>query len=907
MKFPSGPLISSSLLFSLEGASWVLSNSSVSLPCSVPGDLITDLAANHIFPGGADPLFGGNSKGPAIYNAGTWTYTTVFNPPPQLRYLVLEGAKMASLIYINGILIGNTTSQFLRYVFDVSNLLLGGANNLSIAFPPHEHPLNAEQRWMGCSGGWDWAPYVQFPAHYWSKGVWKTVYLIADGPAIEHVAPRVFYAGAYPQVPLTDATHGGFTVNVTVHFLSPASTPGTLSVGGGWSGGGPVTLPLTLPAGASSTSVALTAGAGTVALWWPAQTPGAQALYFINVSFTPAGAGAPISASRRVGFRTLALVTGNDLNPAALAGGDGSSNWTVRFKVNGADVLARGGNLVPMEVLEARNSEAAHARLVTSAVEGGFNMVRINGIGIYSLAAFYDAADAAGLLIYHDLAYAKWIGGPPPSVTQTGELLHNLRSLASHPSIAVWDACNECGGGGLYASFLMSTTAEEDPSRPVWPASPSRGWASGVDTLWGLPNGSPLGLRPRVAAPAPAVVAQHREGGALPCEQTVGYEAHGGYLHGSGFRAANSGPSLEPFALDLPATLGNATAIGANVCPGGFFSEFGASVPSSFESMAGTLAEGDWGLHTAGMSLRNYASDNFVVAASNDTWPAAFAATGRWAFSRQLYFAMLSQALVMKREIAYRRARNVFGVLFWQLNEIWFVPRRITAAPREKQITPPPLHHPYALCRPGRRGAGAPSSTAPQRHPGRCWAGAGSPSTIGSGATSSGTPLSPRATTGACFSAATTPLPSPRAPCCCRRRCCTSRRARWCAWARGLLPGRGRGRLCVAVRRQRGAPAPRARGVPPMGHRPRRCGLRRGGRRLRGRPGGARRRYGRPYRGKLRAVCAALRAASRAAQRHRARERGRAPRGPHAPHPHFAHCRRGGAACGAHHGGAGAF
>lgn len=159
LKFPSEPLIASSSLFSLEGSSWVLSNGSVSLPCNVPGDLITDLAANHtLFPGGADPLFGENSKGPAIYNAGTWSYTTVFNPPfPKLRYLVLEGVKMASFVSLNGKSVGNTTSQFLRYVFDVSNALLDGANNLSIAFPPHEHPLNAEQRWMGCSGGWDWA------------------------------------------------------------------------------------------------------------------------------------------------------------------------------------------------------------------------------------------------------------------------------------------------------------------------------------------------------------------------------------------------------------------------------------------------------------------------------------------------------------------------------------------------------------------------------------------------------------------------------------------------------------------------------------------------------------------------------------------------------------------------------
>ena len=42
------------------------------------------------------------------------------------------------------------------------------------------------------------------------------------------------------------------------------------------------------------------------------------------------------------------------------------------------------------------------------------------------------------------------------------------------------------------ASFVMTTVAEEDPSRPPWPSSPSPGWTSGVDRLTALPNGRAL-------------------------------------------------------------------------------------------------------------------------------------------------------------------------------------------------------------------------------------------------------------------------------------------------------------------------------------------------------------------------------------------------------------------------------
>lgn len=75
-----------------------------------------------------------------------------------------------------------------------------------------------------------------------------------------------------------------------------------------------------------------------------------------------------------------------------------------------------------------------------------------------------------------------------------------VRRLAPHPAVAVYDGCNECGGQGIYASFVMTTVAEEDPSRPPWPSSPSPGWVSGVDRLTSLPNGLPL--TPTVAADA---------------------------------------------------------------------------------------------------------------------------------------------------------------------------------------------------------------------------------------------------------------------------------------------------------------------------------------------------------------------------------------------------------------------
>jgi hypothetical protein len=329
-----------------------------------------------------------------------------------------------------------------------------------------------------------------------SKGMWKSVYLSAvpnGGAAITQLVPLTYYNGAYPTAPLTDATHAGFTLKVRAHMWAPAAVSGSVTVAGSW-GGASSPTPVSLPAGESNATVSLVAGPGSVKLWWPNGLPGLlQNLYTVSAVFTPAAPAAPAAAAQRnLGFRVFTLVTGNDTDPSTLQGKDGSGFFTMRFKVNGANIWSRGGNMIPMEEMEGRMSGEAHRQLVRSAVDAGMNTFRLWGGGMYLPPAWYDACDEYGMLIYHDQMFAQGNHGPTGSATEAAEIRHVVRGLSHHPSVAVWDGCNECNGQGLYASFVMTTVAEEDTSRAIWPSCPSGGWKSGVDTLWGLPNGNPF-------------------------------------------------------------------------------------------------------------------------------------------------------------------------------------------------------------------------------------------------------------------------------------------------------------------------------------------------------------------------------------------------------------------------------
>lgn len=382
--------------------------------------------------------------------------------------------------------VGQTTDQFLRYEFPLGgSMLQAGDNTLTVEFDPS---IDCKGRWMACTGGWDWAPYTttsSFGVPTFTKGIWRSVYLAeVSTVAIEHVVPQTTYLGAYPTAPLSEGTHGGFKVDVKAHLWAPAATKGTLTVVGSW--GQTASAAVTVPKGNSSSTVTITAAAADIKLWWPAGH-GAQPLYNVTVSFAPAAvaaatphtatAAAAISATRRIGFRMFAVVTGDDTNPEWVknnTNGDGTATLGMYWRINGAAILSKGANMIPMEELEGRMAEDAHYQLVVNAVEGGMNTLRVWGGGIFLPRAWYDACDELGIMVYHDMQYAQGGHAPASTATQDAELRHNIRRLANHASIVMWDGCNECHvvigtNTGIYATFVMTVVSEEDASRPVWP------------------------------------------------------------------------------------------------------------------------------------------------------------------------------------------------------------------------------------------------------------------------------------------------------------------------------------------------------------------------------------------------------------------------------------------------------
>jgi hypothetical protein len=145
----------------------------------VPGDLLTDLMRAGLI---QDPYFNrnwltqrhvwmGSPRNPDDrQRRRTWIYSTQFNLPDHLNdnyLLVAESIKMGARVELNGVLLGTATNQFRRYIFNLTpEALLRGLSlsngqrrhDLKIVFDPD---ISTDGRFMACSGGWDWAPYVE--------------------------------------------------------------------------------------------------------------------------------------------------------------------------------------------------------------------------------------------------------------------------------------------------------------------------------------------------------------------------------------------------------------------------------------------------------------------------------------------------------------------------------------------------------------------------------------------------------------------------------------------------------------------------------------------------------------------------------------------------------------------------
>ena len=218
--------------------------------------------------------------------------------------------------------------------------------------------------------GWDFAP------HFMPLGVQGPITLRGFNQLfITDVTTRQTRAQDLPpqQRAQWGLAAGDVLLNVTA-FLRPAphNTSGTLTVA---IAGQTATVPVAFPAPPAglgdfvySASVLLPVPSPT--LWWP-HTHGVPYLYNLTVTFngSQTGNAGLQTVRRRVGFRTIRVVREKT--------GD-SPGLSFQFMVNDVKVFMKGANLTPLDPFRFRVTDANVSRILQSAVDANFNMLRVS-------------------------------------------------------------------------------------------------------------------------------------------------------------------------------------------------------------------------------------------------------------------------------------------------------------------------------------------------------------------------------------------------------------------------------------------------------------------------------------------------------------------------------------------------
>jgi beta-mannosidase len=429
------------------------------------------------------------------------TFSLRFDAPPATEgeevVLACDGIATVFEVVLNGVVVAEGSSMFAPHTADVGALLREEGNDLEIRCRAlsdvlAEQPKRPRQRWrtkvvenggalrfvrtaiIGRAPGFAPGPPI--------VGPWRPVWLVRRrGIVVDDIVLR----------PRLDGDDGVLAISAR---LRGTWLPDHVEADGGGQLRGAI-LPAQVEAFVGPEHASLTVGPDglvhgevrvrDVERWWP-HTHGAPALYDVALVLDGGAQRVDLGAT---GFRALSPGPGFDADRDALA-----------LAVNDVPVFARGAVWTPVPEEEV----VATLRTLRDA---GINLIRIPGIGVPETAAFHDACDRLGLLVWQDFSFAN-LDYPIEDGVFRAKVEDEARALlaqvAGRPSLAVLCGNSEVeqqaamfgvdpalGRGELFGVLLPQLARAASAEVPYVPSAPCGGAmpfhpGSGVANYFGV-------------------------------------------------------------------------------------------------------------------------------------------------------------------------------------------------------------------------------------------------------------------------------------------------------------------------------------------------------------------------------------------------------------------------------------
>ena len=399
------------------GGAWRMTGGGFDVAGTVPGSVYSFLLAAGKM---KDPFYRENEVEALSLMENDYVFSRRFSlEKGQARHLLCcDGLDTLCRVELNGKTVAETKNMHRRYVWDVTDQLLDGENEIALTFfSPTAYcreqqaktpTFGCKQAYPGfphlrkshCMMGWDWGPVLP------DAGIWRDIYLLTDDGARitdcrviqRHEAGRVF-------------------LTASVKTEKPCALSATLTD----PDGNAVPIPVN-----EETEVA------SPRLWWP-NGLGEQALYTVSVRAASPEGGTDV-VEKRVGLRTLELVREKDA-------------WGESYyhRVNGVPFFAMGADYIPEDAILSRITRERTKRLLSRGRASHFNALRVWGGGFYPNDFFFDLCDEMGIVVFLDLMTACCMVPATEEMhaEMEEEARDNLLRVRHHACIALISGNNE--------------------------------------------------------------------------------------------------------------------------------------------------------------------------------------------------------------------------------------------------------------------------------------------------------------------------------------------------------------------------------------------------------------------------------------------------------------------------------
>jgi len=463
------------------------------LPATVPGAIQYDLmAAGRL----ENPLASRQAAANAAWvPQSDWLYRCRFTvealPLSAQAVLEFDGVDTFAQVWLNGVLLGTTGNMFRPYAFSIDSALLReGENTLLVHVKAHRRVVSRQYP--------DTARIAvsSNPIAHQERSVirryqrsYNTSLLNLGENVIGIGIPGAVRLRFYPPVYLADA----YAVTESLGEDGKASLRVHVEIGGLKEESKRLACAVTLyeagqeePAAQASAPVTdahlhISLDIPHARLWWPVGY-GDPHLYRLDVRLLSDGREI-YALERRVGIKTVELIQ-------HLPNG----RPTFQFRLNGREVYARGGNLMPLDAIRGTGTPEAYERLLQLALHAKMNMIRLWGGGVPEDEYFLDRCDALGIMIWQDFFYhsGTYPDDDPLFMKEAeAEARDLIRKMRRHACLTIlcggneqqqgWDEWNwkaeidRFYGERLFQDLLPRICQEEAPHIPYIPNSPHGG------------------------------------------------------------------------------------------------------------------------------------------------------------------------------------------------------------------------------------------------------------------------------------------------------------------------------------------------------------------------------------------------------------------------------------------------